>query len=67
VLKVWPVLGHSAYPTYAKTSLTRALLDDKDVGTVFTDVISLKRWDAVEDVANLAIFLAWDGSRLYPR
>ncbi|NIF52241.1 SDR family oxidoreductase [Burkholderia sp. Ax-1724] len=49
-------------PTYAKTSLTRALFDDKDFDKVFTDAIPLKRWGEVEDIANLAVFLASDES-----
>lgn len=49
-------------PTYAKTSLTRALFDDKDFDKAFTDVIPLKRWGEVEDIANLAVFLASDES-----
>src|SRR5919205_1785662 len=49
-------------PTYAKTSLTRALFDDKDFDQVFTESIPLKRWGEVEDVANLAVFLASDES-----
>jgi NAD(P)-dependent dehydrogenase (short-subunit alcohol dehydrogenase family) len=49
-------------PTYAKTSLTRALFDDKDFDQVFTESIPLKRWGEVEDVAHLAVFLASDES-----
>jgi len=49
-------------PTYAKTSLTRALFDDKDFDKAFTDVIPLKRWGEVDDIANLAVFLASDES-----
>jgi NAD(P)-dependent dehydrogenase (short-subunit alcohol dehydrogenase family) len=49
-------------PTYAKTSLTRDLFDDKDFDSFFTDSIPLKRWAEVEDVANLAVFLASDES-----
>ena len=49
-------------PTYAKTSLTRALFDDKDFDKVFTDAIPLKRWGEVADIANLAIFLGSDES-----
>lgn len=49
-------------PTYAKTSLTRALFDDKAFDQVFTDSIPLKRWGEVDDIANLAIFLASDES-----
>ncbi len=49
-------------PTYAKTSLTRALFDDKDFDKAFTEAIPLKRWGEVEDVANLAIFLGSDES-----
>jgi NAD(P)-dependent dehydrogenase (short-subunit alcohol dehydrogenase family) len=49
-------------PTYAKTSLTRELFDDKDFDQVFTESIPLKRWGEVDDIANLAIFLASDES-----
>lgn len=49
-------------PTYAKTSLTRALFDDKDFDKSFTDMIPLKRWGEVEDISNLAVFLASDES-----
>ena len=49
-------------PTYAKTSLTRALFDDKDFDQVFTESIPLKRWGEVYDIANLAVFLASDES-----
>lgn len=49
-------------PTYAKTSLTRALFDDKDFDKAFTEAIPLKRWGEVEDIANLAVFLASDES-----
>ncbi|WP_260684435.1 SDR family NAD(P)-dependent oxidoreductase [Rhodococcus sp. KBS0724] len=49
-------------PTYAKTALTRELFDDKDFDNSFTESIPLKRWGEVEDVANLAVFLASDES-----
>jgi NAD(P)-dependent dehydrogenase (short-subunit alcohol dehydrogenase family) len=49
-------------PTYAKTSLTRELFDDKDFDQVFTESIPLKRWGEVDDIARLAVFLASDDS-----
>lgn len=49
-------------PTYAKTSLTRALFDDKDFDKTFTDMIPLKRWGEVDDIAHLAVFLASEES-----
>ena len=49
-------------PTYAKTSLTRELFDDKDFDETFKQSIPLKRWGEVEDIANLAVFLASDES-----
>lgn len=47
-------------PTYAKTALTRALFDDKDFDTFFTESIPLKRWGEASDIASLAVFLASD-------
>ncbi len=45
-------------PTYAKTALTRQLFDDKDFDEAFKQSIPLKRWGEVEDISNLAVFLA---------
>jgi NAD(P)-dependent dehydrogenase (short-subunit alcohol dehydrogenase family) len=45
-------------PTYAKTALTRQLFDDKDFDEAFKQSIPLKRWGEVEDIAQLAVFLA---------
>lgn len=49
-------------PTYAKTALTRALFDDKDFEQAFAESVPLKRWGEVEDIAQLAVFLASDES-----
>lgn len=49
-------------PTYAKTALTRAFADDKDFDSMFVESIPLKRWGEVEDIADLAVFLASDRS-----
>ena len=49
-------------PTYAKTALTRDLYEDKNFDEYFVESIPLKRWGEVEDIANLAVFLASDES-----
>ncbi len=49
-------------PTYAKTALTRDLFDDMDFMKEFTESVPMKRWGEMEDVANLALFLASDES-----
>lgn len=49
-------------PTYAKTALTRDLFDDMAFMKDFTESVPLKRWGEMEDVANLALFLASDES-----
>lgn len=49
-------------PTFAKTSLTRQLFDDKTFDEFFVDSVPLKRWGEVNDVANLAVFLASEES-----
>lgn len=49
-------------PTYAKTALTRDLFDDMTFMKDFTESVPMKRWGEMEDVANLALFLASDES-----
>lgn len=49
-------------PTYAKTALTRAFSDDQDFDRMFVESVPLKRWGEVDDIADLAVFLASDRS-----
>ena len=49
-------------PTYAKTALTRAFADDKDFDKMFVNSVPLKRWGEIQDIADLAVFLASDRS-----
>jgi NAD(P)-dependent dehydrogenase (short-subunit alcohol dehydrogenase family) len=49
-------------PTYAKTAMTRDLFDDMAFMQDFIQSVPLKRWGEMEDVANLALFLASDES-----
>jgi NAD(P)-dependent dehydrogenase (short-subunit alcohol dehydrogenase family) len=49
-------------PTYCKTALTKLLWEDQTFRDSFIESIPLKRWGEVEDVANLAVFLASDES-----
>ncbi|MFK3972980.1 SDR family NAD(P)-dependent oxidoreductase [Pseudomonas sp. NPDC087358] len=49
-------------PTYAKTALTRALMEQPGYVDDFAQTIPLKRWGEIEDVADLAVFLASDRS-----
>lgn len=49
-------------PTYAKTSMTRGYFDDDDYMRAFAESIPLKRWGEVDDISNLAVFLASDES-----
>jgi hypothetical protein len=44
-MRVGPSESAFICPTYAKTSLTRALFDNKDFDKVFTEAIPLKRWE----------------------
>lgn len=45
-------------PTYAKTALTRDLYDNMEFMRTFSESVPLKRWGEVNDVANLALWLA---------
>jgi NAD(P)-dependent dehydrogenase (short-subunit alcohol dehydrogenase family) len=49
-------------PTYAKTALTRAFVDDKTFDAMFVESIPLKRWGEISDIADLAVFLASERS-----
>lgn len=49
-------------PTYAKTSMTRGHFDDVEYMKAFAESIPLKRWGEVDDISNLAVFLASDES-----
>lgn len=49
-------------PTYAKTALTRALMEQPGYVDDFAETIPLKRWGEIDDVADLAVFLASDRS-----
>ncbi|PWJ26252.1 NAD(P)-dependent dehydrogenase (short-subunit alcohol dehydrogenase family) [Branchiibius hedensis] len=49
-------------PTYAKTALTRDLYEDMAFMKEFSESVPMKRWGEMEDVANLALFLASDES-----
>jgi NAD(P)-dependent dehydrogenase (short-subunit alcohol dehydrogenase family) len=49
-------------PTFAKTSLTRALYDNQEFDEFFVDSVPLKRWGEVDDISGLAVFLASDES-----
>ena len=49
-------------PTYAKTALTRELVDNPEFDRSFVESIPLGRWGETADVANLAVFLAGDES-----
>lgn len=49
-------------PTYAKTALTRALMEQPGYVDDFAATIPLKRWGEIDDVADLAAFLASERS-----
>jgi NAD(P)-dependent dehydrogenase (short-subunit alcohol dehydrogenase family) len=49
-------------PTYAKTALTRALMEQPGYVDDFSESIPLKRWGEIADVADLAVFLASERS-----
>lgn len=49
-------------PTYAKTALTRALMEQPGYVDDFAETIPLKRWGEIDDVADLAVFLASERS-----
>ena len=42
--------------------MTRAYFDNKEFDKTFLEVMPIKRWGEVEDIANLAVFLASDES-----
>jgi NAD(P)-dependent dehydrogenase (short-subunit alcohol dehydrogenase family) len=49
-------------PTFSKTAMTRAYFDNKEFDKTFLEVMPIKRWGEVEDIANLAVLLASDES-----
>ncbi len=49
-------------PTYAKTAMARDLYDDMSFMKDFAESVPLKRWGQMDDIANLALFLASDES-----
>ena len=49
-------------PTYCKTGMTRAFVEDKVFDKMFVESVPLKRWGEAKDVADLAVFLASDKS-----
>jgi NAD(P)-dependent dehydrogenase (short-subunit alcohol dehydrogenase family) len=49
-------------PTYAKTAMSRAAVDDPASSAAIRSVIPLGRWGDAQDVANFALFLASDES-----